>query len=68
MLFISQNLESKKMFIQIKTEWYGLKPMKLGDFDIACAEYCGLNHSYMYNKVKVMPQQEFSVWLNSVSQ
>lgn len=39
---------------------------ELGDFDIACAEYCGLNHSYMYNKVKVMPQQEFSVWLNSV--
>lgn len=38
---------------------------ELGDFDIACAEYCGLNHSYMYNKVKVMPQQEFSVWLNS---
>ena len=41
---------------------------ELGDFDIACAEYCGLNHSYMYNKVNVMPQQEFSVWLNSVSQ
>lgn len=38
---------------------------ELGDFDIACAEYCGLNHSYMYNKVKVMPQQDFSVWLNS---
>jgi len=38
---------------------------ELGDFDIACAEYCGLNHSYMYNKVKVMPQEEFSVWLNS---
>ena len=38
---------------------------ELGDFDIACAEYCGLNHSYMYNKVKVMPQQEFSIWLNS---
>jgi cytochrome c oxidase subunit 2 len=38
---------------------------ELGDFDIACAEYCGLNHSYMYNKVKVMPQQVFLVWLNS---
>jgi cytochrome c oxidase subunit 2 len=38
---------------------------ELGDFDIACAEYCGLNHSYMYNKVKVMPQEEFLVWLNS---
>jgi len=38
---------------------------ELGDFDIACAEYCGLNHSYMYNKVKVIPQEDFTVWLNS---
>jgi len=38
---------------------------ELGSFDIACAEYCGLNHSYMYNKVKVMPQKEFELWLNS---
>ena len=38
---------------------------ELGDFDIACAEYCGLNHSYMYNKVKVMPYEDFTIWLNS---
>jgi cytochrome c oxidase subunit 2 len=38
---------------------------ELGSFDIACAEYCGLNHSYMYNKVNVMPQKDFSIWLNS---
>ncbi len=38
---------------------------ELGDFDIACAEYCGLNHSYMYSKAKVMPQEDFSAWLNS---
>ncbi len=43
--------------------WFEAK--ELGSFDIACAEYCGLNHSYMYNKVKVMPQEEFSVWLNT---
>ncbi len=38
---------------------------ELGSFDIACAEYCGLNHSYMYNKILVMPQKDFSNWLNS---
>ncbi|HEX9252421.1 MAG TPA: cytochrome c oxidase subunit II [Ignavibacteriaceae bacterium] len=43
--------------------WF--KAEELGSFDIACAEYCGLNHSYMYNKVKVMPQKDFNAWLNS---
>jgi len=48
---------------QQRMVWFEAK--ELGYFDIACAEYCGLNHSYMYNKVKVMPQKDFSVWLNS---
>lgn len=38
-------------------------PKEIGSFDIACAEYCGLNHSLMYTKVYVVPEQEFSQWL-----
>lgn len=37
-------------------------PDELGDFDIACAEYCGLRHSYMYSKVVVLPQNKFDDW------
>lgn len=37
-------------------------PDELGDFDIACAEYCGLRHSYMYSKVVVLPQDKFDDW------
>ncbi len=33
-----------------------------GVFDIACAEYCGLNHSLMYSKVYVVPEKEFALW------
>jgi cytochrome c oxidase subunit 2 len=40
---------------------------EIGDYDIACAEYCGLNHSYMYNKVKVVSEAKFNDWLNSGS-
>ncbi|MDY0082664.1 MAG: cytochrome c oxidase subunit II [Ignavibacteriaceae bacterium] len=36
---------------------------EIGDYDIACAEYCGLNHSYMYNKIKVVSEEDFSNWL-----
>lgn len=33
-----------------------------GVFEIACAEYCGLNHSLMYSKVYVVPEKEFALW------
>lgn len=34
-----------------------------GEFDVLCAEYCGLRHSYMSAKVIVMPENEFDTWL-----
>lgn len=37
-------------------------PEREGDYDLFCAEYCGLNHSYMNNIVKVMPEGEFNEW------
>ena len=51
---------------QKRTIWF--KAEELGNYDIACAEYCGLNHSHMYNKVKVIPQQTFDLWLNKTDQ
>jgi cytochrome c oxidase subunit II len=40
---------------------------EVGEYDIACAEYCGLNHSYMYTKVVVMPEDEFRNWMYRMS-
>lgn len=37
-------------------------PQKLGDFDVFCAEYCGLNHSYMLSTVKVLSDSAFQSW------
>jgi cytochrome c oxidase subunit II len=39
-------------------------PDKVGKFSILCAEYCGLNHSYMLNKVIVLPVDEFNIWMS----
>jgi len=39
-------------------------PKKIGDYDVACAEYCGLGHSMMYTKVKVISQEQFNDWYN----
>ncbi len=38
---------------------------KPGSYDIFCAEYCGLNHSYMLNKVVVMPEMDFERWMSN---
>jgi len=41
---------------------------KTGAYDIACAEYCGLNHSYMYSKIIVLPEEEFKNWMYGMSE
>ncbi len=33
-----------------------------GEFDVLCAEYCGVGHSAMLSKVVAMPPEEFSTW------
>jgi cytochrome c oxidase subunit II len=45
------------------TSWF--KATEVGSYPIFCAEYCGLNHSYMYNEVVVMPENNFNTWLTS---
>lgn len=47
-----------------KKTYLGFSAKKLGDYDVACAEYCGLNHSAMYTKVKVLPKEQFDNWYN----
>ncbi len=39
-----------------------------GLYDLFCTEYCGLNHSYMINTVKVMPEQQFNAWYVDTAQ
>lgn len=43
-----------------KLMWF--VPETVGEYDLFCAEYCGLRHSYMHAKVKVLPRAEFTAW------
>jgi len=40
--------------------WF--EPTEVGTYDVLCAEYCGLQHSYMLTKVMVLPEEEFNQW------
>lgn len=42
-------------------------PGQVGSYDIFCTEYCGLEHSYMYTGVRVMPEDEFEAWLSDTT-
>jgi cytochrome c oxidase subunit 2 len=46
-----------------KENYMVVNPDKTGSYDIACAEYCGMNHSYMYTKLVVLPDEEYKKWL-----
>jgi len=38
---------------------------EIGEFDIHCAEFCGVGHSSMDGVLRVVPEAEFKAWLNS---
>jgi len=48
-----------------RVAWFIAK--ETGEYDIACSEYCGLNHSYMYSKIFVLPEEEFKNWMYGMS-
>jgi len=37
-------------------------PNYLGDYEILCTEYCGLLHSAMLSKARIVEQDEFDTW------
>jgi len=37
-----------------------------GTYDILCTVYCGLRHSYMEAKAKVVPEAEYLAWLKAL--
>jgi cytochrome c oxidase subunit 2 len=39
---------------------------QLGEYDILCTVYCGLRHSYMETKAKVVSEAEYATWLKAI--
>lgn len=46
---------------RVTYEWF--MPDEVGESVVTCREYCGVLHSGMYGKVKVVEQAEFDSWL-----
>jgi len=41
-------------------------PQELGEYDIMCSAYCGVLHSSMLTKVKVVSEKDFNKWLSTL--
>ncbi len=39
---------------------------QLGEYDVLCTVYCGLRHSYMETKTKVVSEAEYAAWLKAL--
>jgi cytochrome c oxidase subunit 2 len=46
------------------TTYTWFNPDKKGDFDILCAEYCGVRHAYMLSKVHVVDEEEYARFIS----
>ena len=40
-------------------------PIATGDYEIACAELCGLGHYKMHGILKVVSEEEYNKWLTA---
>lgn len=56
----------KEDLIPGKNNYMWFIPEKLGEYEILCSQYCGLRHSYMESKVRVISDSAFRLWLNNI--
>ena len=60
--FYLPDFRIKEDAIPGRTNYLWFYPAQEGTYQIMCAEYCGMNHSYMLGKLIVMPTDKFWQW------
>jgi cytochrome c oxidase subunit II len=65
--FYVPSFRIKKDVIPNRENVLWFKTVRQASYDIACAEYCGLQHSYMYTKVVSFDSTSFEQWYRQVS-
>jgi len=58
----------KQDVIAGSTQYLVFNAEKEGSYNIACAEYCGLQHSAMYTKVVVLSESKYNDWYKQNSE
>lgn len=56
----------KEDVVPVKKNYTWFIPGELGDFDLFCTVYCGLNHSGMLAVIRIVPEADFQKWLAKI--
>ena len=67
-LYIPAFRVKQDMVPGMKNNFMWFEPQREGEYELFCAEYCGLQHSYMYTSVVVMPEDKFTSWYSDTTQ
>lgn len=59
-LYIPEFRVKQDMVPGLKNNFMWFQPQKIGIYDVFCAEYCGMQHSYMLSHVKVIGEAAFN--------
>ena len=59
------NLEQKMDAVPGIVTYYWFEPNKNGEYEVLCAEYCGVGHYAMRGGVEVMNPSDYKIWLAS---
>jgi len=57
------NFRAKMDLVPGQTSYMWLTPTVVGEYDMICAQLCGIGHFAMRGKVRVVAQEEFEEWL-----
>ena len=63
--FYIPQIRSKMDMVPGMVSYFWFTPTQLGEFEILCAEYCGLGHYNMRGHLQVETPEAFSRWLSS---
>lgn len=66
-LYIPAFRVKQDMVPGMKDNFMWFEPQKIGTYELYCAEYCGLQHSYMYTYVEVMEDSAFQAWISDTT-
>jgi cytochrome c oxidase subunit II len=64
--FFIPDFRVKEDVVPGKNNYMWFKPQQLGDYEIFCTAYCGVRHSYMGTKVRIVTLSEFTKWLQTL--
>ncbi|RIH64954.1 cytochrome c oxidase subunit II [Mariniphaga sediminis] len=67
-LYIPAFRVKQDMVPGLENNFMWFEPQRVGEYELFCAEYCGLQHSYMYTSVKVMEDSAFQSWMVDTTQ